>query len=65
MLPEPPQRSRQTVALYTETKHMLTPSGDLRRQLFLFQIEYSWTRKMDWVVFEDKTIIAMQMLRNR
>jgi len=44
---------------------MLTPSGDLRRQLFLFQIEYSWTRKMDWVVFEDKTIIAMQMLRNR
>ena len=31
----------------------------------LFQIDYCWTRKMDWVVFEDGTIIAMQMLRNR
>jgi len=105
----------QSVALYTDTKHMLTPSGELRRQGFfpedsivhlmgvgarhcnvgrrqlkarvtgkwkrredvpkwaegmanyerhaprLFEIEYSASRKKDWVVFEEEEITGVQM----
>ena len=30
----------------------------------LFEIEYCASKIMDWVVFEEETIIAVQMLRN-
>ena len=103
------------MALYTDTKHMLTPSGELSSQVFfpedtillimglnaggrrrqlkvrvtgnwktredvpkwaegmanyerhaprLFEIEHCASKRMDWVVFEEETINAVQMLRN-
>jgi len=30
----------------------------------LFEIEYCASKRMDWVVFEEETINAVQMLRN-
>ena len=103
------------MALYTDTKHILPPSGELSSQVFfpedrillimgvsasdrrrqlkarvtgnwktredvpkwaegmanyerhvprLFEIEYCASKMMDWVVFEEETINAVQMLRN-
>ena len=103
------------MALYTDTKHILPPSGELSSQVFfpedtillimglnaggrhrqlkarvtgnwktredvpkwaegmanyerhaprLFEIEYCASKRMDWVVFEEETINAVQMLRN-
>ena len=103
------------MALYTDTKHILPPSGELSSQVFfpedtillimglnaggrrrqlnarvtgnwktredvpkwaegmanyerhaprLFEIEHCASKRMDWVVFEEETINAVQMLRN-
>ena len=103
------------MALYTDTKHILPPSGELSSQVFfpedtillimglnaggrrrqlnarvtgnwktredvpkwaegmanyerhvprLFEIEYCASKMVDWVVFEEETINAVQMLRN-
>ena len=103
------------MALYTDTKHILPPSGELSSQVFfpedtillimglnasdrrrqlkarvtgnwktredvpkwaegmanyerhaprLFEIEHCASKMMDWVVFEEETINAVQMLRN-
>ena len=103
------------MALYTDTKHILPPSGELRSQVFfpvdtillivglnaggrrrqlkarvtgnwktredvpkwaegmanyerhaprLFEIEYCASKIMDWVMFEEETIIAVQMRLN-
>ena len=103
------------MALYTDTKHILPPSGELSSQVFfpedtillimglnaggrrrqlkarvignwktredvpkwaegmanyerhvprLFEIEHCASKRMDWVVFEEETINAVQMRRN-